>query len=289
LNILFYTRGITGWGHIVIGISISNALKRNGIACNYSIVSSSDATFKTVDINHIKIPLEDENALSIKNYPSSILFKTIMDLKPDVLLFDLIWFTMNNFINELSCKKIFLCHQVPDKYFSIDLPDQKIVFNPNHYDKIIGIEPFKGIIKMNLINPIIFRNKDEIFSKEEACKKLNLEKDKLACLFSFNPRTGKFDKYLKKYSYLEEIYQMVYAHKFQGKLFPEVDYFNAFDFIVCGGGYSQFWEAIYFNKETIFEPLPLVFESQSRRIQECQEYYFEENGADQLVNIIMNM
>ena len=82
---------------------------------------------------------------------------------------------------------------------------------------------------------------------------------------------------------------MVYPYKYQDKLFPEVDYFNAFDMIVCGGGYNQFWEAVYFNKEAIFCPLPLTFEDQARRIRECQEYYFEENGADQLVDIIVNM
>jgi hypothetical protein len=289
LNIIYYTRGITGWGHIIIGISICNALKRKSVACNYTIVSSSDAVIPFADVNHIRILLEDENALSATNYYSSVLYKTITDIKPDVILFDLIWFTMYNFINELSCKKIFLCHQVPDKYFSIDLPDRKMIFNPNHYDKIIGIEPFKSNVEMDLINPVVYRNKNEIYSKEEACKKLHLGEKKPTCLFSFNPRTGNFNKYLKKYSYLEDIYQMIYAHEYQGKLFPEVDFFNAFDFIVCGGGYSQFWEAIYFNKETIFEPLPLVFESQSRRIQECQEYYFEENGADQLVDIIMNL
>jgi hypothetical protein len=289
LNIIYFTRGITGWGHIIIGISIGNALKRNGLGCNYTIVSSSDVAFQNTGINHIKIPPEDENDLSIANYHSSILYKTIIDLKPDLILFDLIWFAMYNFIDELKCIKIFLCHQVSDNFFSINLPDRKMVFNPNHYDKIIGIEPFKSIVEMDLINPVVYRNKDEIFSKEVACKKLNLEEKKPACLFSFNPRTGNFDKYLKRYSYLEDLYQMIYAHKYQGKLFPEVDYFNAFDFIVCGGGYNQFWEAIYFNKEAIFGPLPLVFEDQSRRIRECQEFYFEENGADQLADIIMNL
>jgi hypothetical protein len=289
LNIIYYTRGITGWGHIIIGLSIGNALKRNGIDCNYTIISSSDAEIPTFGIKHIKLPLEDENDLSLINFPSSKLYKTIIELNPDIILLDIIWFTMYNFIDELNCKKIFLCHQVPDRYFSIEMPDKKFVFNPDQFDRIIGIEPFKSIIKMQNINPIVFRNKDEIYTKEEAQNKLNIKIDKPTCLFSFNPKTGNFDKYIKKYSYLEKNYQMIYAHEFKGKLFPEVDYFNTFDFVICGGGYSQFWEAIYFNKEAIFEPLPLVFESQSRRIRECQEYYFEENGADQLVDNIMKM
>ena len=32
-----------------------------------------------------------------------------------------------------------------------------------------------------------------------------------------------------------------------------------------------------------------MFEKQEHRIDECQEYIFKENGADQLVDIVMNL
>ncbi len=67
------------------------------------------------------------------------------------------------------------------------------------------------------------------------------------------------------------------------------DYFNVLDFIICGDAYNRFREVIYFDKEAIFKPVPNQFEDQQRRVAECQEYYFEENGADQLVDIIMNL
>lgn len=82
---------------------------------------------------------------------------------------------------------------------------------------------------------------------------------------------------------------MIYSTNYHGGLFPAADYFNAFDFIVCGAGYNQFWEAIFFNKEAVFEPTATIFEDQARRVRECQEYYFDVNGADQLVELIMGL
>jgi hypothetical protein len=289
LKILYYTSGITGWGRLVIGISIFNALKRNNIACEFTILSNSNLLFQIQGIDFITLPFEDEVSLSKSNYEKSTLYKTLIELKPDIILFDHVWYSIFHFIHELNCKKIFLCHQVDNRFFTIEMPDQKLVFNPNHFNKLITIEPFRSEIKMDSVNPVVFRNRDEIFPREQALSKLKLKDEKPVCLFSFNEKTGNFEKIFKNYSYLEDIYQMVHTHKFEDHLFPEIDYFNAFEFIVCSGGYNQFWEAIYFNKEAVFEPMPLIFEDQQKRINECQEYYFEENGADQLVDIIMNL
>ena len=53
----------------------------------------------------------------------------------------------------------------------------------------------------------------------------------------------------KTYSYLEdEGYQMVYSTNYKGGLFPAVDYFNAFEMLICGAGYNSFWEAVYFDR-----------------------------------------
>ncbi len=286
MKIVYYTSGTTGWGRVVIGMSIGNALKRKGIACEYTIVSHSGPSNIFGDIKHIELLLEEKNELSKDHYHNSLLFKTLSGVNPDILLVDHQWFMLFNFINDMHAKKIFLCHQVTDDLFDLGTD---LKFDAHQYDRMIAIEPFKSKIDMDLINPVIFRNRDEILTRENALKKLNLDGRREACLFSFNPNTGSFDHLVKKYSYLEDVYDMVYAHKHSDSLFPEVDYFNAFDFMVCSGGYNQFWEAIYFNKEAVFEPLPLLHESHERRIAECQEYYFEENGADQLVDIIMGM
>jgi hypothetical protein len=155
----------------------------------------------------------------------------------------------------------------------------------------LAIEPFQSSISMENINPLIIRNKDEIYDKTTALKKLNIIGQNSVCLISVNANREQIQNLNDKYSYIKDQgYDLVNTSNMAGGgIFPVVDYFNAFDMIICGAGYNQFWEAIYFNKEAVFEPIQGVFGDQHLRVQNCQEYYFKENGADQLVDIIMNM
>ncbi len=292
MKIVFYASGIAGSGRLVRGIAIGNALKRKNIDCEFVILSSSSFAHlaDVFGISHLEIPPEDENQLSKENFHESALYKTIIELNADILLVDLLWFNIYNFIHELACKKIFLCHQVFDDFFTIQLPVEKLSFKSEDYDLLFAIEPFSCSFPMDQINPLILRNRDEIFSRNDAIGKLNLDDSRETCLFAFNGRLGDFEKNKGKYSYLEDAgYQMVYTSNYKGGLFPVVDYFNAFDFIICAAGYNQFWEVVYFNKEAVFENVPLAFSSTKHRIKECQEYYFDENGADQLVDIMLSL
>jgi hypothetical protein len=137
-------------------------------------------------------------------------------------------------------------------------------------------------------SPII-RNRDEILRKNDALKKLGLDGSKKIALYSFSLSPETYDKFLEKYAYLDDEYEVIRISTFGRTLFPVVDYFNAFDLIVCGAGYNQVWEAVYFQKKAIFEPLQVMFSDQSVRIKTSRNFHFEENGADQLVDIILNM
>jgi hypothetical protein len=293
LKILYYTSGLSGSGRIIQGISIFNSLKRKNINCEFIILSSSTVAnlCDFFNINHIEIPPEKQHELTKETYSSSNLFQTISTLNPDVLLIDRMWFTLINFIEQFNCKKIFLCGQVPDRFFSIISTDEIINFNRKQFDKVFAIEPFFSSIPMEKINPLLIRNKDEIYDKETALRKLNLNGQKNICLMAVNAYPDQINYLFKKYSYIKDQgYEIINTTNMTGGgIFPVVDYFNAFDLIICGAGYNQFWEVIYFNKEAIFEPIQGVFGDQRIRVQNCQEYYFEENGADQLVDIIMNL
>ena len=154
----------------------------------------------------------------------------------------------------------------------------------------MAIEPFPTDQPLRRINPIVIRNRDEILPRKEALRKLGLTETGNHCLFAFNGKPGEFEDARKMYSYLgDEGYQMVYSTNYKGGLFPAVDYFNAFEMLICGAGYNAFWEAVYFQKETIFVPQQRRFENQSWRVEECQEYAFERNGADELVELILGM
>lgn len=292
MKVLYYTSGVTGSGRVVRGISIGNALRRKGIKADFTILSSplfahlADA----FNITHYDIPVESEEKLTGSTYMHSELYQVINSLKPDVLIVDLLWFPLYHFIHDLPCKKIFLCRQVDDRFFNISMPDKIISFRLEDYDYVLAIEPFTCMIPLKEINPIILRNRNEILSRKTAFHTLGIDDGNKKCLVAYSGPSDNFKKIKKKYSYMEnEGYEMVYTANYKNNIFPVVDYFNAFDLIICGAGYNAFWEVIFFKKKAIIVPELKSFEDQKRRISECQDYRFDMNGADQLVDVMLKL
>jgi hypothetical protein len=293
VRVLYYATGITGSGNLVLGISIANAFRRRGGGHSLTILSSSPSFTELADrmeVPHQEIPLEDEAQLSTEGHGSSALFNTIVSLDPDVLIVAVNWFMLHSFIQGLPCRKVFICRQVDERYFSIPIAGETLSLRPQDYDLALAIEPFQTNQPLRPINPIVLRNRDEVLTRKDALRKLGLEEAGNHCLFAFNGKPGEFEKVKKMYAYLEDVgYQMIYSTNYKGGLFPAVDYFNAFEMLICGAGYNAFWEAVYFQKEAIFVPEPRRFENQFWRVEECQEYAFERNGADELVEMILGL
>ncbi len=49
---------------------------------------------------------------------------------------------------------------------------------------------------------------------------------------------------------------------YEGGIFPVVNYFNAFDLIICGASYNSFWEAIYLKKKLYLYPTRLCLKAE---------------------------
>jgi hypothetical protein len=291
LRILFYTTGFTGSGRISRGIAIGNALMRKSVECRYAILSSSHFAHlcDLSSIENIYIPGEDANLILKYSYRESYVYRAITEFDPDLLIVDLAWYALHYFLRELQCRKIFLCRQVFHDYFSIEFQGERISLDPGDYDHIFSIEPFKTPFEMTPINPFLLKNKDEILSRENAAEKLKLEQGIKTCLLYCNGEPGEYEKMKDSCSYLEnEGYRMIYSSNYNKGLFPVVDYFNAADCVVCGGGYNSFWETKYFQKDAIYFPVERNFESQEYRVRYNRDFSFEENGADQLVDCIKN-
>lgn len=293
MRILYYTTGASGSGNLVLGISIANAFRRRGVEHTLTLLSSSPNFTDLADrmgIRHREVPFENETQLSIEAYASSALYKAITELNPEVLIVNLHWFMLSSFIRDLPCKKVFLCRQVEERFFTVPLGEKALAFCPEDYDLSLSIEPFRTSQPLRRINPIVLRNRSEILPGKDALRKLGLTEGGNHCLFAFNGKPGDFKRMKKTYSYLEdEGYTMVYSTNYKGGLFPAVDYFNAFEMLICGAGYNSFWEAVYFHKEAVFVPEQRRFENQFWRVEECQEYAFERNGADELVELILGI
>lgn len=287
MNIVFYTSGVAGSGRLVRGIAVANALGRAGIPCDFTILSSSSFAelAERSGVKHRYVPKENEEALSEAACRDSELYKALGELKPDILIVDLLWFTLQHFIDELPCRKIFLCHQVIEDFFHIR--ELSLRFRPEQYDEVIAIEPFVSDVVFRGIHPLILKNRDEILSRKEALERLELSGKDRNILFAVNARPGDFERLKKKYAPLANRRRKItYSTNYKGGLFPVIDYFNAFDMVICLAGYNQFWECLYFRKEAVFETIPLNFSSMDRRIRECGRMRIRTNGADELVKIM---
>ncbi len=291
MKIVYYTSGVTGSGRLVRGLSIGTALARSGIIADFTIVSSSPFSYLAdiLNIGHIEIPAESGEILSRDSFHDSILFKTLTALDPDILLIDLLWFPLYNFIEKVPGKKIFLWQRMAEEFFSIDLSSGRIIFDPDQYDIVLAMEPFLGDGPKRSVNPLILRNRDETMSRKQAMRELEITGRK-NCLIAYNGHPGDFERVNAEYSYLEkEGYNIVATTNYKGGIFPVIDYFNAFDLVVCGASYNSFWEAVYFKKKAIFVPTKTRFVDGERLIRQFTDYSFKENGADQLVKIMINM
>ena len=118
---------------------------------------------------------------------------------------------------------------------------------------------------------------------------LGLEYTGKIALYAFSGNAEDHDRFMEQNPDIGSEYQIVKASLYSGGLFPMVDYYNAFDYIICSGGYNLVWDAVYFKKKAKFIPVPVKFCDQRVRIKNAENYSFDVNGADQLVDIMMNM
>lgn len=232
---------------------------------------------------------EDAEALGPDRYQESKLYQSIVLYRPDVLVVDINWAHLDAFLRDLPCKKVFLTRQIDPRTFRFRTPDRELVFRPEDWDLVLRTEPgFDLPFPSESVEPLVIRNRDEILSAEAARADLGLASEDRSCLFAFNGKIGEGAEAWKSFSYLEdEGWTVVRSDNREGGLFPAMDWYNAFDLVVCGAGYNQFWEARYLRKEAFFVPFPRRFEDQARRIALCSDYEFEENGADQVVRRIL--
>lgn len=131
MRILFYSAGIAGSGHVVLGLSIANALRRAGADAEYSLLSVEtpfEGLAGRLGVDIRTVPMENEAELGPDRYRDSALYKAIIDYAPDVLVVDLFWFPLDPFIRDLPCKKVILIRQVDPRFFSMRLPDRDLSF-----------------------------------------------------------------------------------------------------------------------------------------------------------------
>lgn len=88
MTIVFFTAGTSGVGRFAVGCSLGTALRRTGIAHDYTMVSAHGFAHlaDALELNHIEVPFEDPQDLSAGAVEDSQLYRSIAAIQPDVLV-----------------------------------------------------------------------------------------------------------------------------------------------------------------------------------------------------------
>jgi len=312
-RLLFLSCGVTGAGHVVLGLSIGNALRRAGYPCSQT--QNANVTYQLLlpDIPASRLceregfawhamPFESPTAMYTDGGRASKLLETILRFHPDILIVDLFWFAVQAMIPVLhaeGCRCFFLSRQVHPRFFEgvpgpiAQYPDGirrdlSIVFDPQVWDKCFAIEPYDAPPGFTSINPLIICNHNEVLPRKEALNVLGCNGLKPVALVATNGRPGEFNELLQRYSYLkDEGWDLRASTNASGGIFPLPLVFPAVDLLITGAGYGAFWESRFFNMESVFVPQIRAHENQQARINFSSDYTFNENGADTFVQYIL--
>ncbi len=294
MRVLFFSAGATGSGHIVRGLSVAAALRRAGLHHDYAILTTATPyaeLARRLGVPIQEIPFEMEEASESAHYRDSRTFMAISAFNPDILIVDMFWLGLHASARELPCRKVLLTFQFDPAFYHIRTPNNDFRFRPEDYDLLLRTEPGYAVpFEATEINPMVLRNHDEILGKDAARADLGLENAERSCLFACSGESGQVEAVWKSFSYLQDEGWTVYrAQHREGGLFPTIDWFAAFELLVCGAGYNAFWEARWMRKEAFFVPFPRLREDQARRPALFSDYQVQVNGADQLVGMLTSL
>ncbi|TVR29284.1 MAG: hypothetical protein EA404_15260 [Spirochaetaceae bacterium] len=290
MRIAYYSAAFTGCGNTVRGIAIRNALQRAAVNCEFVMVGTLGMAglAESQGIAVVQLEPESFDRLAAERFRSSATYQTLSRISADILIVDLAWFTTQRMVAELPGNSVLLLRQASADFFGYYHNGTTTEFDPSAYDLVLSIEPCSLPFETVGIDPIIMRQPHELLTRARAAAALGLDPDQPAALIATNGKPGEFEKLRQTYSCLDGDYQLFCSSNHHGGVFPIVDYFNAFDLVVCSGGYNAFWEAVYFSKDAVFVPHARRFENQAWRIENCQDYVFRANGADELVKMLLN-
>lgn len=283
MRVLIYASGVTGSGRFVAALAVALALKRAGLD-SVRILSSHPFSHlaEVVGVDAVQIPREGPRLLATSHFPESALYDSIMSFAPELLIVVQSWYAVQTMSRAFPFPTLLLLRNASNEFFRARGPDGSLTLDVSSFYGVIATEPYDFEFPVSRVPPLILRNRSELLERVNAAEVLGIDPERPTALVATNGEVGEFDVLRRDYSYLENEYQVVYSSNHRDGLFPAVDYYEAIDFLVCGAGYNQFWEAQYFAMNAHFVPQPRRYEDQYWRVEKCQGHRFSENGADVL-------
>jgi hypothetical protein len=288
MRVVYFSFG-EGSGHIVMAASVFFGFRRAGVDVDFYVLSNSRfAHLAEPFFNHIYIRSQPELVFSRDRESELYLF--LRELKPDVLIVDGVWLPFIPILQDFNrTMKVILFRAFPARWFTLQLPNRPSVqFNPHDYDLAVSCEPGFTYPGLADINPMIIRNRDEILPREKAREILGAKDGRKLCVVAHNGYEGEIKKIAENIAGFESAYDVkILTNEDGAGLFPLADYMNGIDYLIGGAGYNLFYEARYFGIDARLIPLERKAEDQLLRIETNSSFCFNDNGADQLVSMIL--
>jgi hypothetical protein len=289
MKVVYFSFG-EGSGHVVLAASIYNSFRRKNIDVDYVALTNSRFGH-LVSNDFLHIPVRAQPELLFKYDRETELYILLKDLQPDILIVDSVWLAVFPILKDFRCSKIALFFWKPDSWFNLERPGYETVrFNIEDYDYSVSCEP--GFNRKGFVNiePVVVKNRDEIISRDDALNGLGFDGERKTCVIAHNGYRGEIDSIAGEAVIFEDDHQIkVLTNEDGAGLFPLAMYANGIDYLIGGAGYNLFYEARYLGMKAKFIPKERRADDQFWRVKTNRDYSFAENGADVLVDMMMNL
>jgi len=288
-----------GSGGLVVGIGLANAFRRAGIDVHFTAVTNNEfATIAEGFTDHLYVPAEPH--LFMVADRRTRLYKALRRLRPELLIVYGSWMPILPLLDEIPCPRALIMRQSDQVYLHTTIPGVdagpgfRMDINPADYDLSVTCEPGFELVGFQSIHPIIIRQRDEIFSRDEARRRLQIPPGKKLVVIARNGLKGELEELLARHSggresadiRANEWHELITTNKDGGGLFPLADYAAAIDLLISGGGYSTFYETRYFGIPAELEAFDRHAEDIAWRLRTNADYTFDVNGADEFVGLV---
>ena len=156
MEIVFFTAGTKGAGHLVRGLAIDRAIRRLGLKAKLTILTPP-TPFARIAPEALEVPLDVSALRTPSTAPTTALAQTLARLKPDLLIVDVFWVPL--VFVPVACPVWLLLRSVPPPWL---VGPAEAPFNPQRYDRILAIEPAPMLAPFEALDPIVMVNPDEV-------------------------------------------------------------------------------------------------------------------------------
>jgi hypothetical protein len=288
VKVAYFTAGTVGAGHLVRGIALGRGLARAGFAAPGDVyrMFGPPLPFPVARERSDYEPVEVQNDRTLRDRhlaQTSDLAQRLHAFAPDLLVVDLFWAPLYWVLPTLPCDTWLLVRTCPPVWLT---GPREMPFDPDAFDRIIGIEPL-GYPQLDLvIDPVVVANPDECRPPGALKERFGIPAGERLTVVAHAGERGEAAVLAEQAAGEGRVVRLdLFA---PSAPFPAAEWLSGADRIVCGAGYNAYWEARWlgYAERTAFVPFRRSIDDQTLRLSAFRDHVPRANGADVLARWI---